>query len=524
MFTEQDHQQFFEMGIPPNLVKEQLAIFQRGVPLALLDRPCTIGDGITRLSSSEVDHHATKFHHALSAGRVTKFVPASGAASRMFKELMAYRNAAPADIPNHSTDPLIWSSEPQACHEFLKEIKSFAFYDDLDAEMSNQSLNLSDFLKASDYRPILNHLLYSPGLNYARLPKGLIKFHRYQQYSRTPVEEHLVEALAYAKDSTNTIRVHFTLSPEHQELFERHLHEIRPHFEEKSIFLEVTSSQQRAATDTLAVDLENQPFRGADGKLVFRPGGHGALLENLSALQADIVFIKNIDNVVHDRLQDVTNRYKKALGGLLLSVQEQLFRHLRLLMGQGLTEEDSRIMLNFAQDVLQLSVPGQFLNWPLGRQQAVFIQQFNRPVRICGMVPNTGEPGGGPFWVKYPDGSVSLQIVEASQVDPDSCEQQAILRSSTHFNPVDLVCGLRDFQGKPFNLKEFSDPDAGIISRKSDEGRDLKALERPGLWNGAMAHWNTIFVEVPKITFNPVKTIFDLLRSEHQPGSKGGEG
>lgn len=522
MFTERDHQQFCDKGIPPNLVEEQLAIFRRGVPFAILDRPCTIGDGIACLSSSELDKYANFFHQAVLSGRVTKFVPASGAASRMFETLLAYRNAASGHTPDHTVKSSLSGSDQNACHEFFGNITSFAFFDDLATEVSNQGLNISHLLQAREYGPILDHLLFSPGLNYARLSKGLIKFHRYPQHSRTPIEEHIFEGLEYAKDSTNTVRLHFTVSPEHQEFVEQHLATIRPQFDPKTVFLEIIVSQQKSSTETLAVDLQNQPFHGTDGKLVFRPGGHGALLENLGNLQGDIVFIKNIDNVVHDRLKDATTRYKIALGGYLISVQEQLFSHLRILMREELSHEHCRHMINFTEEVLGLSIPGELPNWSRQQQKAFFIQQFNRPLRVCGVVSNTGEPGGGPFWVKHPTRPISLQIVESSQVDPLLSEQQAIWRSSTHFNPVDLVCGLKDFQGKPFNLKDFSDPDTSIISRKSHEGRDLKALELPGLWNGAMASWNTLFVEVPHITFNPVKTIFDLLRPEHQPAPTDG--
>ncbi|UCE62765.1 MAG: DUF4301 family protein [Nitrospirota bacterium] len=523
MFSEPDQQQFWDKGIPPKLVEEQLAIFRRGVPFTILDRPCTIGNGITCLSSSELDYYANLFHQAELSGRVTKFVPASGAASRMFKTLLAYWNAASSLTQDDCGNSVPSGSDQNECHHFFSKMTSFAFFDDLAAEVSKQGLKLSHLLQAHQYGPILKHLLFSPGLNYARLPKGLIKFHRYPQHTRTPIEEHIFEGLAYAKDSTNTVHLHFTVSPEHQELVEQYLSAFGSHFDPNTAFLDMTCSQQKSSSDTLAVDLQNQPFRGNNGRLVFRPGGHGALLENLSNLQGDIVFIKNIDNVVHDRLIDTTTRYKKALGGYLISVQEKLFSHLRILMRDEFTAEHCRNMMTFTQEVLGLSNPDEFTNWSRQQQKTFFLRQFNRPIRVCGMVSNTGEPGGGPFWVKHSNGSLSLQIVESSQVDPHSSEQQAIWRSSTHFNPVDLVCGLKDFQGKAFNLKDFSDPDTGTISRKSHEGRDLKALELPGLWNGAMANWNTLFIEVPHITFNPVKTIFDLLRPEHQPARSAGQ-
>ena len=517
MFTEQDQQQFRDKGIPPHVVEEQLAIFRRGVPFTKLDRPCTIGNGITCLSTSELDDYANLFHQAVLSGRVTKFVPASGAASRMFKTLLAYWNADSVHTSGDAGSSLPSVSEQNDCRLFFSNLTSFAFFDDLATDVCQQGLQLSHLLQAREYGPILDRLLFSPGLNYARLPKGLIKFHWYPLRSRTPFEEHIFEGLEYAKDSTNRVRLHFTVSPEHQELVEEYLSAVRSHFDSNTAFLEITCSQQNSSSDTLAVDIQNQPFRGNNGRLVFRPAGHGALLENLSNLQGDIVFIKNIDNIVHDRLIDATTRYKKALGGYLINVQEKLFSHLRILMSDVLTDEHCRQMMAFNHDVLGLSNPDGMINWSRQQQKTYFIQQFNRPLRVCGMVSNTGEPGGGPFWVTHSNGSLSLQIVESSQVDPLSTEQQAIWKSSTHFNPVDLVCGLKDFQGKAFNLHDFSDPDTGVISRKSHDGRDLKGLELPGLWNGAMAHWNTLFIEVPHITFNPVKTIFDLLRPEHQP-------
>ncbi len=521
MFTERDQKQFRDKGIPPQLVEEQLAIFRRGASFTTLDRPCTIGNGITRLSSSELDHHANVFHQAALSGRVTKFVPASGAASRMFKTLLAYWNAASPHMPGNTGTSVSSESEKYGCDPFFANITAFAFFDDLAAEVSKQGFDLSQLLQSRQYGPILDHLLFSPGLNYARLPKGLIKFHRYPHYSRTPIEEHIFEGLQYAKDSSNSLRVHFTVAPEHQELVEHYLSAIRADFDPHTGLVEISCSQQKSSSDTLAVDIQDQPFRGDDGRLVFRPGGHGALLDNLSNLQGDIVFIKNIDNVVHDRLLDATTRYKKTLGGYLICVQEKLFSFLKILIRDKFTDEHCRQMGSFAHDDLGLAIPDEFTNWSRQQQKTFFLQQFNRPLRVCGMVSNTGEPGGGPFWVRHSDGSLSRQIVESTQIDPLSSEQQAIWRSSTHFNPVDLVCGLKDFEGKAFNLKKFSDPNTGIISRKSHEGRDLKALELPGLWNGAMANWNTLFVEVPPITFNPVKTIFDLLRPEHQPASSG---
>ena len=517
MFTERDLQLFQRKGISTNQVEKQLAIFSRGVPYIILDRPCTIGDGVTRLPSSKLGYFWNVFNEGVLSGRVKKFVPASGAATRMFRSLLAYRATDSHQKGEHSETESLSEAERKSCYEVFKNIRSFAFFEDLETECSRQGENISALLRNREYGRVLEYLLFLPGLNYARLPKGLIKFHRYPTHSRTPLDEHIIESLSYAKDSTNTVRLHFTISPEHVNLLERHLADIHSRFELGTVRLEITCSPQKTSTETLAVDLENQPFRGNGGDLVFRPAGHGALLENLNDLQGDIVFIKNIDNVVHDRLLEATISHKKALGGYLIDIQRQVFTYLRKLMTEELNPENSQHMMAFIQKVLRLSMPDGFAGRSKQNQKEFFINLFNRPLRVCGVVPNTGEPGGGPFWVKHPNGNITPQIVESSQVDARLEDQNAIWKSSTHFNPVDLVCGVRDFQGKPFLLSQFSDPDTVIISRKSFEGRELKALELPGLWNGAMANWNTIFVEVPSLTFNPVKTISDLLRPEHQP-------
>ena len=519
MFTEQDHKELQGQGISPDVVERQLATFRQGIPFTTLDRPCTVGDGMTVLTSSELDQYINIFHAEMVTGRVTKFVPASGAASRMFKSLLSCWSELQTvdDATSINTSPK--SQDQQELNRFIENLQLFAFYDDLHADLSRHGHGMAELLDTGCYKPILSHLLFLPGLNYTALPKGLIKFHRYGDHVRTSIEEHLVEGHEYAKDSTGRTRLHFTVSPEHEHLMRQHVEDIRDRVEGKKGNLDVTFSQQKSSTDTMAVDLNNQPFRSADGKLVFRPGGHGALLENLNDAEADIVFIKNIDNVVPDRLKDTTYLYKKAIGGLLVSVQKQMYTYLKTLTDGHVSEGQINEMATFSEATLSTSVPPNFTKMSRQKRVTYLMDRFNRPLRVCGMVKNTGEPGGGPFWVRQTDGSLSLQIVESSQVAPDSTPQQSLLQSSTHFNPVDMVCGVRDFHGNPFDLTQFSDPDTGFISTKSFEGRDLKALELPGLWNGGMALWNTIFVEVPPITFNPVKTILDLLRPEHQPGS-----
>jgi len=396
-------------------------------------------------------------------------------------------------------------------------LPQFAFYPELQELCAARGANLEDLLAARRYREILYQVLTEAGLHYQDLPKALIKFHAYGDASRTPLEEHLVEAAAYVQDQSGDCRLHLTILPRHRQIFQRFLDRIKPALEKRfGCRFTVDFSFQHPATDTLAVDAENRPFRDGQGHLVFRPGGHGALLENLQYLQGDLVYIKNIDNVVPDRLKEPTILWKKILGGYLVDLQGEIHQHLKIL-GENTDQGSLRRTLQFAQERLGLTIPTRILELPEDLARDFLVRSLNRPVRVCGVVQNQGEPGGAPFWVQEADGSLSLQIVEKAQVDLDDPEQHAVLETATHFNPVDLVCAFRDDQGVPFDLAEYVDHEAVFISRKSLEGRELKALELPGLWNGAMARWLTVFVEVPVTTFNPVKTVFDLLRPEHQP-------
>ncbi|MCP4669298.1 MAG: DUF4301 family protein [Deltaproteobacteria bacterium] len=400
---------------------------------------------------------------------------------------------------------------------FMEGIEQFAFFDDLKSVMAKKGLDTNALLAKGRFNEIIDYLLTEKGLGYAHLPKGLIKFHTYPHSHRTSFEEHLVEAADYVRDENGRCRLHFTVSPEHKERFKALFESVRKGYEEDfGARFRVDFSIQEKSTDRIAVDQENKPFRLDNGALLFRPGGHGALIENLNNIRGDIIYIKNIDNVVPDRLKGQTNLWKKILGGYLIRTQQTVFSYLRALSTDAVPEKMLGQAFDFAENELCI-IPAKGLQRASAEEKRDFlIARFNRPVRVCGMVKNEGEPGGGPFWAEAEDGSLSLQIIESAQIDPESKEQQSILRSSTHFNPVDIVCGVRDWQGNPFDLKRFVDRDAVFISKKSKEGRDLKALELPGLWNGAMAFWNTIFVEVPLITFNPVKTINDLLREEHQ--------
>ena len=511
--TDADSRQIKAKGIAQKTIEEQLESFRAGIPYTTLDRPCTIGDGITKLTSAELDHYAREFQKAMDDGRISKFVPASGAATRMFKSLLAAIEQFPAaDSPATLKELLNQSPDGPLLRQFFQELESFAFCDELRSHFTIPDSDLRD----QPWRTILETLLFSPGLQYANLPKALLSFHRYRDHVRTPIEEHVREGAVYARDQFSIVRLHLTMSPEHEQLIAQHFEFIHERVQRLGIQLDVTFSCQHASTDTIAVDDENQPFRDESGALLFRPGGHGALLDNLHDLQGDIVFIKNIDNVVPDRLAEQTNVYKKALGGYLVTIQQQVFAHMKELTSPNLQDEQLSEILNFAEGILGISIPDNIRTASRTEQQTFLSQRLNRPLRVCGMVPNTGEPGGGPFWIQDQDGTCSRQIVESSQVDPTSKRQQDILKSSTHFNPVDLVCGVKNHLGQSFSLFDFIDTKTGFISKKSYQGRNLKALELPGLWNGAMAYWNTIFVEVPVITFNPVKTVFDLLRPEHQ--------
>ena len=501
-FTEQDQAQILAQGVSPEQIDQQIQHFVQGFPYLNVIKAATIGDGIVRVPDDQLANYIHRFDKAAHERDLVKFVPASGAATRMFKSLFAALDGK----SDKSTD------------EVFARLTDFAFYDDLKAAMAAKGADLDAAIAANDRTTVLRFLLTEDGLDYGSLPKGLLKFHRYADDSpRTPVEEHLVEGAAYA-NSDGTVRIHFTVSPEHRERFESLIeHEKRDYEAWLGVAFEVSFSEQKKSTDTISVDMANEPFRNADGSLLFRPAGHGALIENLNDIDADLVFIKNIDNVVPDEIKETTVTYKKVLAAVLLDAQQQVARL------QGLLENDdvSDGYLAEADELLRRTLftlpPDGFENLPKADKLAYFRRKLDRPVRACGMVKNVGEPGGGPFWARNPDGSVSLQVVESAQIDLTNPAQKAIFDEATHFNPVDLVCGLKDHHGRKYDLPNFRDPQTGFITAKSKDGKDLKAQELPGLWNGAMADWNTIFVEVPLITFNPVKTVNDLLRKEHQP-------
>lgn len=514
MFTQNDLELFKEKGVSREDIEKQLESFRKGFPWLKIIRPAVTGDGIIKVSENQYDGWINKYAESAEKLSIVKFVPASGAASRMFKSLFEY--VAAAKKKRNDTDREKLLDEYPEVKEVFEKMHSFAFSGKLNELLKDQGLSIDHLMNEENVYELTSTILFEKGLNYGSLPKGLILFHAYSEGARTAMEEHFVEGALYGKDNRNNVHLHFTVSPEHHSLFLELTRQIQPLYEEKfGVHYKVDFSFQKPSTDTIAVDLNNEPLRDSKGKLIFRPGGHGALLENLNELDADIVFVKNIDNVAPDRLKEPTVRYKKILGGVLLSIQEKVFSYLRALEDKNeITEHRKAEIREFLRKDLSIA-PGN-TNLSIIEEIEYFKTKLNRPVRVCGMVKNTGEPGGGPFIAVNPDGSASPQVVEASQMDMTKEESKVLLKNATHFNPVDLVCSLKNYKGEKFDLMKYRDMNTGFISLKSKDGVELKALELPGLWNGAMSDWNTVFVEVPIETFSPVKTINDLLRPEHQ--------
>lgn len=501
MFSQTDLDQIAAQGTTTDVVQQQIQHFIDGFPFLHVIRAAMVGDGIIRVAEDQLTSYIRQYDERATDLTLMKFVPASGAATRMFKSLFAALDGK----MDGATDA------------FFARLDDFAFYEDLKAAMAKDHIDLEKAIADDSRHTILTYLLTDKGLDYGSLPKGLLKFHNYADGPRTPVEEHLVEGAAYA-NANGQVRLHFTVSPEHRSRFEDLIRDELHDYETwLGVDFDVTFSEQKKSTDTISVNPDNSPFRNADNTLLFRPAGHGALIENLNDIDADLVFIKNIDNVVPDELKEPTITYKKVLATVLLDAQQQLFRLQELLDGETVSGGYLAEVDAFLRNTLCVTPPAKFDSLSDADKLAYYKRKLDRPIRACGMVKNVGEPGGGPFWAQNADGSVSLQVVESAQIDMDDAEQKRLFEQATHFNPVDLVCGLKDRQGQPYSLPDFRDPLTGFITAKSKDGKDLKAQELPGLWNGAMADWNTLFVEVPLITFNPVKTVNDLLRPEHQP-------
>ena len=514
-----DHKQLEALNITAEQVDRQINQFKSGFPYSNLTAPATTENGIVKFNEADIKELIKQFDEDKQYYDILKFIPASGAASRMFKNIYSFvEEYKDKDIPKDflRKEKIKFDS----IENFFLSIRDFAFYDDLKEKMAEHDKDIETLLNENRLVEIAEFLLENEGLGYGKLPKALLKFHKYKEFSRYALEEHLVEAAQYSTAETDdgTIaQLHFTVSQEHYDIFKNTVEEIAPMYEKMfGISYDISYSVQKPSTDTIAVDMNNEPFRNADGSLLFRPGGHGALIQNLNDLHKEIIFIKNIDNVVPDRLKTTTYDYKKVLGGYLFRLQQQQFEYLELLDEGCLTEEEIEEIADFAKEKLMIDIPNFFKTYNEIEKIDFLYSKLNRPMRICGMVKNEGEPGGGPYWTRNSNDEISLQIVESSQIDHNNEKQEAIFQSATHFNPVDLVCATQDFRGNFFDLNDYIDYNTGFISKKSKDGKDLKALELPGLWNGAMADWINIFVEVPVITFNPVKTVNDLLRDNHQ--------
>ncbi|MDR3309355.1 MAG: DUF4301 family protein [Tannerella sp.] len=505
MIKDNDLLQLKTKNLTEAQINEQLSCFINGFPCLEVKASATVEKGVRRPTKDEEQAYVRTWTDGLASGiRVTKFVPASGAASRMFKDLYAFLDA-PRDAPETGFE-----------QTFFADVKHFAFYDALNAAcLKLYQTEIPALTAAGRYKDVVAALLNSDGLNCGSLPKGLLIFHHYSDGARTAMEEHLIEGATCARTvADNTAYIHFTVSPEHLPLFRKLLAEKQSQYEQKlDVKFDVTFSLQRPDTDTIAVDMANAPLRDVNGSLVFRPGGHGALIHNLDSIEADVIFIKNIDNIVSESFHDALY-YKKVLAGVLLAVQRKIFDYTSLIESGGYTQEQVAEMIHFLQDELCIKNPDtKYLE---DVELILYIKRkLQRPLRVCGMVRNTGEPGGGPFLAVNPDSTVSPQIAESTQIDMSNPTAKTIYEHGSHFNPVDLVCAVRDAQGNKYHLPDYVDRNTGFISIKSKDGRELKALELPGLWNGAMSDWNTIFVEVPIETFNPVKTVNDLLREQH---------
>ena len=505
MLTQQDLKQLAQKGISEQQIETQLGQFKTGFPFLKLEAAAAIGRGIVAPNAEERKKYVDAWQQYKAAGKkVVKFVPASGAASRMFKDMFAFVDAD-YDVPTTDFEK-----------KYFDNIEKFAFYGELDAACKkNEGKGIKELMAVGNYKAVAANMLKAEGLNYGQLPKGLLLFHNYPEGPRTPMEEHLVEGALYAA-SNGESHVHFTVSHEHMELFKQKVaQKVDLYAKKYGIKYDITFSEQKPSTDTVAANPDGTPFRNSDGSLLFRPGGHGALIENLNEIEADVIFVKNIDNVVPDRLKADTVEWKQIIAGVLVTLQKKAFEYLNLLDSGKYTHEEIEKMIRFVQQDLCCR-KGDIKNLEDADLVIYLRKKLNRPMRVCGVVKNVGEPGGGPFLTYNQDGTVSLQILESSQIDKSNKEYMEMFTKGTHFNPVDLVCAVKNYKGEAFDLPKFVDPTTGFISQKSKSGKELQALELPGLWNGAMSDWNTIFVEVPLSTFNPVKTVNDLLREQHQ--------
>lgn len=507
-FSEKDLAQIESNSLTLEKVNDQIDIIKSGMAFSTLNKAAIINDGILRIE--EEAEFINKFESKKNSISIVKFVPASGAASRMFKFLFSFINDYSLD---ETLENFINKNDDKEISKFVSNLEKLPFFDDVMSEVSSQYKSLSFDEKCVEFVKIM---LSEAHLNYGFFPKGLLPFHKYSNHTSTAFEEHFHEAALYAS-SKNIANLHFTISEEHEEKFSNELKRIKPLVEkETNTTFNVSFSYQKKSTETIAITADDKLFREKDGSLLFRPAGHGALLENLNDLDNDLVFIKNIDNVVTKQYHEDISISKKMLGGILLNLQEQAFKMMTSLDDESVSEENLLKIAFFLSTKMNVVIDKAYDDFTNKEKIAYLRTNLNRPIRVCGMVKNEGEPGGGPFWVEDDKGNISLQIIESAQIDSDNKEQLDVLQNATHFNPVDLVCGIKNYKGEKFNLKEYVDYKAAFITMKSKDGINIKALELPGLWNGSMAFWNTIFVEVPLATFNPVKTVNDLLKPAHQ--------
>jgi len=513
-FTTSDIAQILEKGLSLKEIENQIAIFKRGNKAVKILAAATPGEGIAQVDSKQAERLISIYEDLKHNIKILNFIPASGAATRMFKELYVFLEDF--DPKNDSILEFLEVNKSKKLNGFFNNIEKLPFYEEAYALAAKNFPDFKNSTEDTQKYYLISSMLFVPGLELGNFPKGLVPFHKYKDFAATAFEEHLYEAGMYA-EKNNKVNLHFTVSKEHLDKFKLQYETIRSRVEsENGTTHQIGFSFQDPKTDTIAVDDSNEPFRTEEGALFFRPGGHGALIENLNNLNVDLVFIKNIDNLVTESNRKEVAFYKKMLAGKLLKVQQDCFYFMEVLDSEDFTEISLQQIAQFLNEQLSLNLSAEFDALSESDQIEKLKKFLNRPLRVCGMVKNEGEPGGGPFLVEFKNGETSLQIIEAAQIDTTNPQQKAIAKSATHFNPVDLVCGLKDYKGEKFNLHNFVDPEMSFISSKTKDGKELKALEHPGLWNGAMAKWNTIFVEVPVSTFNPVKTVADLLKPTHQ--------
>ena len=513
-FSSADFVEIYNHGIPFENILKQLKIFKKGISKSNLISPATVDNGILSLSTADFEEKASFFDIHKENFKICKFIPASGAATRMFKFLIAFLNTY--DIEKETINSYINRKKDNDLSIFIVAMDKFPFFD---AVYKQLKITYPDFDTLDrDYKNYyFIKLLLSPDyFDFANKPKAVLPFHKYKTHIANPIEEHLNECVHYAA-TNNASNLHFTVSEAHQELFEKAIAEVKEKIESESgTRINISFSYQNKRTDSIAVDVKDNVFRSQTGSFIFRPGGHGALIENLNKIDADIIFIKNIDNVIQNNI-DKTTLYKKGLAGVLIATQQKVFGYLNAIEKEQIKEEDIDKIVEFLMQNLSIEMTNDFNKFTYENKISKIKELLDRPIRVCGMVKNEGEAGGGPFWIRNDKGDISLQIVESSQVDLTSKKQKLILENATHFNPVDLVCGTKNYKGEKFNLEEFVDHNTGFIVEKSAEGKIVKNYELPGLWNGGMSNWLTIFVAVPLITFNPVKTVNDLLKPAHQP-------